>query len=72
MAEAMTNFIMRSSGEILTDTSVSRVDTNNKQLYSAGGDCYNYKKLVWAADQKTFYAAVAADAIHKKMKGTDT
>ncbi|NLX75251.1 MAG: NAD(P)/FAD-dependent oxidoreductase [Synergistaceae bacterium] len=60
LAEAVTDFIMRSGGEFLTDTTVTRVDTNNKQLYTAGGESYNYKKLVWAADQKTFYAAVDA------------
>ena len=37
-----------------------RVDAHKKQLHTAGGESYNYKKLVWAADQKTLYTAVNA------------
>ncbi len=60
LAGTVTDFIVRSGGEILTDTAVARVDIHKKQLYTSNGDCYNYKKLVWAADQKALYKAVDA------------
>lgn len=60
LAETVTDYILRSGGEILTDTAVLRVDAHKKQLHTAGGESYNYKKLVWAADQKTLYTAVNA------------
>jgi phytoene dehydrogenase-like protein len=57
LAQIVTDFIRCAGGEILTDTEVMRVDTHQKQLHTAGGTTYRYKKLVWAADQKTLYSA---------------
>jgi phytoene dehydrogenase-like protein len=60
LAEIVTDYIRRAGGDILTDTAVTKVDTDQKQLQTAGGDTCHYKKLVWAADQKTLYAAAGA------------
>ena len=57
LAQTVTDYILRSGGEILTDTAVTRVNADQKQIQTAGGAVFNYKKLVWAADQKTLYAA---------------
>lgn len=57
LAQTVTDYIRRAGGEILTNTAVTRVDTLQKQLHTAGGDTYCYKKLVWAADQKSLYSA---------------
>ncbi len=57
LAWAVTDYIRSAGGEILTNTAVTGVDTFQKQLHTAGGDSYGYKKLVWAADQKSLYSA---------------
>lgn len=58
LAQTVSDYIRHTGGDILTNTAVTRVDTLQKQLYTAGGDTYCYKKLVWAADQKSLYDAV--------------
>ncbi|NLC25242.1 MAG: NAD(P)/FAD-dependent oxidoreductase [Fastidiosipila sp.] len=60
LAQTVTDYIRRSGGEIMTNTAVMRLDTHQKQLHTAGGDTYRYKKLVWAADQKSLYSAASA------------
>lgn len=60
LAKTVTDYIRNAGGEILTNTAVTRVDTHQKQLHTAGGDTYRYKKLIWAADQKSLYSAAGA------------
>ncbi len=57
LAQIVTDYIRRAGGEILTNTAATRVDTHQKELHTAGGNIYHYKKLVWAADQKLLYSA---------------
>ena len=57
LAQIVTDYIRNSGGEILTDTAVTRVETKQKLLQTASGSVYTYKKLIWAADQKTLYTA---------------
>jgi len=57
LAQLVTDYVRRAGGEILTDTAVTRVDADHRQVQTAGGAIYHYQKLVWAADQKTLYAA---------------
>lgn len=57
LAQIVTDSIRCSGGEILTNTAATRVDTRQKQLHTAGGNTYRYRKLVWAADQKLLYSA---------------
>ncbi len=65
LAQTVTDYICRTGGEILTDTAVTQLDVQNRQLHTAGGGIYSYKKLVWAADQKALYKA--AGVIHKLL-----
>ncbi|MEM5770263.1 MAG: FAD-dependent oxidoreductase, partial [Bacillota bacterium] len=65
LADTVTEYIRNAGGEILTDTKVTRVDAHQKQLHTADENTCSYKKLVWAADQKTLYAA--AGATHTKQ-----
>ncbi len=60
LAQTVTDYIRHAGGEIFTNTAVTRVDTHQKQLHTANGDTYRYKKLVWAADQKSLYSAAGA------------
>ncbi len=71
LAQTVTDSIYRAGGEILTDTTVTRVDTNTRQLKTNGGDVYRYKKLVWAADQKTLYQAANATRTQQAGKQRD-
>lgn len=57
LAQKLTDFIYSAGGEILTQTAVSSVDTRKKQV-STTAKTYMYKKLVWAADQKTLYESL--------------
>lgn len=66
LPQIVTDFIVRSGGQIATDTSVIRVEADQNLLHTAGGDLYAYKKLVWAADQKTFYSALGPTTASKK------
>lgn len=58
LAEIVSNYILRGGGQIMTNTQVTMVDTGNNQIGIAGGDTYSYKKLIWAADQKTLYSSM--------------
>ena len=58
LAEQMTQFIVRSGGEIRTGISVQQVDSESHQILLSGGEKLSYRKLVWAADQKTLYRAI--------------
>lgn len=60
LAQTVTDYILRAGGEIRANAAVTQVDTRQRQLYTEGGDIFGYKKLVWAADQKTLYTAVSA------------
>lgn len=57
LAQKVSDYICSKGGEILTDTAVLRIDSSNKQIFTADA-VYTYRKLVWAADQKTLYAMV--------------
>ena len=52
--QALEQFILENHGEIKTETEITCVDPGNKLLIDSNGNGYQYKKLVWAADLKTF------------------
>lgn len=58
LAQKVTDFISETGGEIKTGAAVKEVDIKNKQIYTANDSTYHYKKLIWAADQKTLFSAV--------------
>ncbi len=51
----MTEYINHHGGEIKTKTEVSRIDSVNHTVETSNHEVYQYKKLVWAANQKTLY-----------------
>ncbi len=59
LAEALTDYVLRAGGEVVTDTDITRADTKEKRVYTASGDCYGYRQLVWAADQSALYRAAS-------------
>jgi phytoene dehydrogenase-like protein len=58
LAQKVTDYIRTAGGEMITDTVVTIVGAHQKQIHTARGETYGYKKLVWAADQKALYTAV--------------
>ena len=55
LAEKMTEYILSSGGEILTEAGVSHVDAKEHQIQLESGELFGYGKLIWAANQKTLY-----------------
>jgi phytoene dehydrogenase-like protein len=78
LIDKMVSYIGSKNGKISTDTQIVRVDAAKRVLTDEKGNEYEYERLVWAADQKTFYrvldlngaggtkTAVAVET-HKKM-----
>jgi phytoene dehydrogenase-like protein len=69
--KALERFILENHGEIQTETEITSVDPAKKMLVDSKGNCYGYRKLVWAADLKTLYrstnlaALTDAEAVRK-------
>jgi phytoene dehydrogenase-like protein len=55
LPEAMREHILAHGGEIRTGTEVVGIDHGRRSLRDAGGGSHSWRKLVWAADQKTLY-----------------
>jgi phytoene dehydrogenase-like protein len=58
LPQALERFVLDHGGEIRRETEIVRLDPGRKQVTDARGNVYRYKKLVWAADQKTLYRLV--------------
>lgn len=56
--EKLVLFIERHQGQILTDTKIVQVDPLNRAVLDAKGNQYQYRRLIWAADLKTFYRLI--------------
>ncbi len=71
--KALERFILDNHGEIQTETEIISVDPPKKMLVDSKGNCYGYRKLVWAADLKTLYrctnlAALTSTETIKKIQ----
>lgn len=58
LAKKMTDYIRTSGGDVMTETAITEVDASNNRIQTSDGTVFSYKKLVWAADQKSLYASV--------------
>lgn len=68
LALKMTEYIQNAGGEILTETSASQVDVDKNEVLLSHGETVRYKKLVWAADQKTLYSIMGETNSTKVQK----
>ena len=66
MIDKLEKFIWTNGGEIRTDTTVCKVDPQNKSVQDLSGNTYNYKKMIWAADLKFLYNVAEFDKIENK------
>jgi phytoene dehydrogenase-like protein len=64
LIEKMTSFIESHGGKISTNVDIRMVDPGNRMVMDAQGNQYQYRKLVWAADLKSFYRLVRLENIH--------
>jgi phytoene dehydrogenase-like protein len=56
--EKLVAFIKDHHGQISTQTEILMVDPANHTVTSKQGDQYRYRRLIWAADLKTFYRLI--------------
>lgn len=61
--KALERFILDHHGEILTETEITGVNPAKKILADSKGNCYGYRRLVWAADLKTLYRLIDLAAL---------
>jgi phytoene dehydrogenase-like protein len=61
--EKMVAFIESHDGWIKTETEIMTVDTQNQLVTDTNGNQYQYRRLIWAADLKTFYRIVNLENI---------
>jgi phytoene dehydrogenase-like protein len=67
--EKMVAFIEAHQGRINTNTEIKRIDPQQKVLTDAQGNTYGYRRLIWAADLKSFYRFLDLEQItNEKVK----
>jgi phytoene dehydrogenase-like protein len=71
LAEKLTDYVTGHDGTILINTRVSGVNIGKKQIVTADGRSFDYKKLIWACDTKHLYGAIEADSMKLTRKITD-
>lgn len=58
LAQKLTDYIRERGGEILTETRIDHVDPLKHEISSSDEEILSYRKLVWAADQKSLYSGI--------------
>jgi phytoene dehydrogenase-like protein len=59
----LSKFIEAHGGEIRTSTIVQLLDIEKKTLKTSAGEEYEYRHLIWAADQKSLYQMIDLDSL---------
>jgi len=58
LAEKVSEHILSAGGKIMTNVVVESIDTANREITTSVGEKFQYKKLIWAADQRTLYSSI--------------
>ena len=61
--EKMVAFIESHQGRIKTETEIMMVDPEKRLVTDTQGNNYQYRRMIWAADQKSFYRIVSLENI---------
>jgi phytoene dehydrogenase-like protein len=69
LAEAVESRLIDLGGEIKTETTVLKVEAAEQILADQDGHRYSYRKLIWAADLKTFYRITDTGGLPDKIRG---
>ncbi|MDF1520165.1 MAG: NAD(P)/FAD-dependent oxidoreductase [Brevefilum sp.] len=62
--EKLTDFILQHGGEIRTSTAVTSIDLEKKTVTTMDGDVFEYRQLLWAADQKALYRSINIEGLN--------
>ena len=66
MTQALLDFILGQGTKVMTSTEIQRIDPENHTIADANGNLYNYRQLIWAADQKRLYDCVQMDQVESQ------
>jgi phytoene dehydrogenase-like protein len=66
LARALEQFILEKGGEIRKETGIMHVDPARNQATDSSGNVYQYRKLIWAADQKALYRLIDLAALKNR------
>ena len=69
LPQALERFVLDHGGEIRRETLITSLDPGRRQAVDDRGNVYQYKKLVWAADQKALYRIVNPASIPDRQAG---
>ena len=58
LAEKVSERILSTGGKILTQVAVESIDTSIREITTSSGEKFQYKKLIWAADQRALYSSI--------------
>ena len=61
--EKLTDFILHHGVEIRTSATVASIDLENKTVTTLDGDEFEYRQLLWAADQKALYRSINVESV---------
>jgi len=61
--DKLTDFILKHGGEIRTNRAVSSIDLEKKTVTTMDGDVFEYRQLLWAADQKALYSSINIESL---------
>ena len=65
LTDALKQYILDHHGIVKTEVEIAEVDAGKRQATDTRGNIYKYKKLLWAADNKTLYRKVNLESVHK-------
>lgn len=63
VVDALFALIDRQGGTIRTNTTITQLDPERKFVVDSEGNRFGFRKLIWAADQKTLYRQVDLDQL---------
>lgn len=70
LVDAMEGYIRAHGGEIRTSAEIRSVDPAGKTVGDAGGNAFEYRRLIWCADQKALYDSLQGlDQLPGKTRG---
>ncbi|MBW6466594.1 MAG: NAD(P)/FAD-dependent oxidoreductase [Brevefilum sp.] len=61
--QALVDLIQQNGGEVVTDSTVKSIDFEQKTVVTEDDGEFNYRYLLWTADQKTLYEMAKIDSL---------
>lgn len=58
LAHALERYILGNGGTLDTETAITKLEPGTNEAIDGEGRTYRYRKLIWAADQKTLYRSI--------------